>query len=85
MLAGVHSERYDCDGAGRLSIDKARKLLGKDCTLSDQQLSELIEGFVALADAGVHAFVEQRKRRKSVASEQRVPTFEAVAGSEAVA
>jgi hypothetical protein len=55
----VQTERFGCNGAKPFSAVKARKLLGGEkCTLSDQQLSEVIEQLVALADVTVCAFVE---------------------------
>jgi hypothetical protein len=65
VLAAVQTERLDCKGANSFSGIKARKLLGGESTLGDQQLSVLKEQLVALADVVVCAFVEQKRRDAS--------------------
>jgi hypothetical protein len=62
----VQTERFGCNGAKPFGAVKARKLLGGEkCTLSDQQLSGLVEQLAALADVTVCAFVEQKNRDTS--------------------
>jgi hypothetical protein len=56
VLAAVQTERLDSNGGKPFSAVKARKLLGGEkCTLSNQQLSEVIGQLVALADVMVCA------------------------------
>jgi hypothetical protein len=65
----VQKERFDCSGAERVSIARARKLLGGEaCTLSDQELSAQIRELVALADVAVCAFEEQRNLNRIAGS-----------------
>lgn len=84
-LARLQTGRFDHYEAEQFSIAKARKLLGADCMLSDQQLSELIGQLVALADVVVCAFLEQRKNRKTALSGQLLPMPTAAAPAVAVA
>jgi hypothetical protein len=69
--------RFDHNEPGRLSSNRVRKLLGERCTLDDTQIEELTDGLCALAEIAVTAFVEQRKQRKTVASEQSMPMLDA--------
>ena len=76
--------RRDEDEAGRLSSTRVRKLLGEQCKLNDTQIEELTDGLCALADFAVDAFVEQRKHRSIIASEQSIPMPAATARVSAV-
>ena len=73
---GKRPERSDQYESERLSSDRVRKLLGEGCTLTDAQIEELTDGLCALAEFTVTAFVEQRRQRKTVASDQPMPTYD---------
>lgn len=59
---------YDNNEGSVLSCERARKLLSKDCALSDQHLEALIDELMALAAVANDAFMETRKQRSSTAS-----------------
>ena len=71
MLA-IANAGFDNNEGGVLSCERARKLLGKDCLLTDQQLGAIINELMALAAVANDAFFETRKQRSSTASEQPV-------------
>lgn len=66
--------RFDYNEAGRLSSNRVKELLGgENCKLDQSQLEEVTNGLCAFADFAVTVFVEQRKQRKTVVSEQPTP------------
>ena len=50
--------------SSRLTPEECRKLIGKDCKLTDQELEKLRDSMYELADIVIEAYLEKRNQDK---------------------
>ncbi len=60
----------------RISVQRCRELLGKECKLTDQEVESLRDDLYGFADIAITIFLEKKKKEKIQTQAEKSPSTE---------